>query len=74
LRILAISKTKKKANVEVEFKEGNNCNAFLPISFFKGQFLDTETKILGHLLKIDPSKPWGDIQVNVRVSEKDLSA
>lgn len=53
----------------VSFK--GTCNARLPLSYFKDQILENEVKCLGHIIKIDPSKPWGDIQIHVNFKERD---
>jgi hypothetical protein len=35
--------------------------------------MDIETKQLGHLMKIDPSKDWGSLKLKVTVKEYDHS-
>ncbi len=72
MRVTAISKSKQKVNVLVSFKgTPDSSNARLPLSYFKEQITDSDNKCLGHIMKIDPSKPWGDIQIIVDVIEKD---
>jgi hypothetical protein len=74
LRITAISKQKKKVNVKVSFIEkgdAGSSNMKLPFSYFKEHFTDPETKCLGHLVKIDPTRPWGEIEMKVEVIEKE---
>jgi hypothetical protein len=67
LRVIAISKQKTKFNLKLSFKAGANCNAKLPYTFLKESFAEVETKCIGHFMKIDPSKAWGDIEVIVDV-------
>lgn len=67
---MAISKSKTKFNLKLSFKAGSNCNTKLPYTFLKESFAEVETKCIGHFLKNDPSKPWGDIEVIVDVQEK----
>jgi hypothetical protein len=45
----------------------------LPKSSIKDIFFDNDTRTLCHLQKINPSKPFGGLQVNVEVRE-DVSA
>ena len=68
LRVTAINKSKQKAKVIVSFKATpEEANARLPISFFKEELGETETRVIAHIIKIDPSKPWGDLKVDVQV-------
>mmetsp|Transcript_23123 Transcript_23123/g.22574 ORF Transcript_23123/g.22574 Transcript_23123/m.22574 type:complete len:108 (+) Transcript_23123:3281-3604(+) len=69
LKVIASTKEKKKVTVRVSF-ESENSNAKIPVSFLKHNFVDVESKVLGHIMKIDPSKPWGDIKVKVEINEK----
>lgn len=75
LRISVVIKNKKRLSVKVSFTEKGetgSSNIKLPLSYFKDSFTDQETRVIGHLSKIDPSRPWGEIEMKVEVIEKDV--
>jgi hypothetical protein len=57
----------------IEKGDEGSSNMKLPISYFKEYFTDPESKCLGHLVKIDPTRPWGEIEMKVEVVEKDIA-
>lgn len=72
LRVCATNKDRKKVDVNVSFKSESN-NIIVPSSFFKEQFLDADTKCMGHLIKVDPTKEWGSLKVTVESKLKNPS-
>ena len=52
--------------------EDENSNANIPRSQFYDTFYTNEQKVLAHLQKIDPTKPFGRIRVKVESSVKQV--
>ncbi len=72
MKVLVTNRDKRKVSVKVSFytDDGEESNAYLPKSYFKERFYDSDTKYICHLMKIDPTKPWGNIKVKVEAVEK----
>ena len=57
-------------NIRIKQKEGGEqVNVRLPVNQLKDIFFDNDTRCLTHLQKIDPSKPFGDIDFEIDVKE-----
>ena len=70
LKICVNNKLKQKLSVCVSFQGSETKNINLPVSFFKDTFIEADTKCVGHLLKINPTEPWGDVKVTVTTNLK----
>ena len=65
MKVQVTNREKQKITVRVSIQGDETTNAIFPKSFFKETFFDTDTKVLCHLQKIDPTKPWGTLTVLV---------
>lgn len=63
------NKSDKKVTVRVKF-ESLTGNIRCPRSFVKEYFIDKDTKCVLHLMKIDPTKEWGNLDIKVETKEK----
>ena len=61
LRVEVANKTHEtvKMAVHIISEDGDNCK--LPVTGFAGQLFRMDTRVLAHLTKIDPTKPWGKL-------------
>jgi len=69
LKVLVTNKDRKKVSVSISFFDGALSNVLLPKSAFKERFFDNDTKLLCHLQKKDPRKPFGQIKIEVKSKE-----
>ena len=63
------NKSKEKIGASVYLKSLSG-NTQTPVSYFRDIFMDGESKSIGHLVKIDPSQPFGEIEVKVETKIK----
>ena len=70
LKVVVFNKTSSVHKVKVYMK---GCtNAKVPHSFLSAQLFATDSKVLGHFTKIDPTKPFEDVAIQLEVVDKEV--
>ena len=78
LKVLVKNKSTDTIKVKVTLKQDesdqNQLNLYIPVSFISESLYQSETKCIGHFIKIDSTLPFTQLKIEIEATKKQNGA